>query len=545
MSRKPALAIAAALLSLTACSGHMWPPDDASLGDADVELDGGADAELDADGDGTCDNAYCAAACVEDGHPGGACGLEACECFPPDVCDGDSCDVECAALGYPGGACDATGSCECLQLAAVCGTGGCEAGEDCANCPADCGSCPPLPAACGTGGCEAGEDCASCPADCGACPVTCGDGVVQPGEACDDGNAVDVDLCNNRCDTPRPAPGPLAAFFSVPTVAGSDSSMLNELSRLVQMAAPGSQIHLSMYEWTNMDFANLLVAAATDPGRGVDVRVVLDGSHPDADIVAALEAGLGADHVHRCIHADCSACIGDQINHNKFFLFTALTDGSTNVVVQSSANLNGGIISRHNNLVIIRGDRTLYDFYLSYWNDLSAGVRNMDYYRSITGDGGTKAYFFPRASGDTILSVIENIHCDAGATVRVAMAFFTDGRDEVATALANKHREGCDVQVIIGTYDASPGADVMDALDGAGVPVSVAPDGDRNVHSKYMIIDARYGEGATVEHLVFTGSHNYTGPALRRNDEALIRVADADIYQAFWDNWQAIRAQLP
>jgi len=37
---------------------------------------------------------------------------------------------------------------------------------------------------CGDGTCQAGEDCASCPADC-ECPPACGDGVVDSGETCD------------------------------------------------------------------------------------------------------------------------------------------------------------------------------------------------------------------------------------------------------------------------------------------------------------------------------------------------------------------------
>lgn len=369
----------------------------------------------------------------------------------------------------------------------------------------------------------------------------CGNGQVENGEVCDDGNRVDVDLCNNTCTAARPAPGPLTPVFSVPSPTTEDSAMEDEVLRLFHMIAPGSEVRISIYEWSRTRFVGPLGDAVD---QGADVRLVLDGGGSSQEVLDALNTRLGAGRIHRCVHADHTACIGDKINHNKFFLFSALTDGSRNVVVQSSANLNGGQVNRHNNLVIIRGDRALYDFYRAYWEDLNAERSNLDYYRSITGDGGTKAYFYPRASGDTILSVIDNIHCDAGATVRVAMAFFTDGRDEIATALAGKKRAGCDVRVIIGTYDDSPGTRVMAALNGANVPVFVAPDSAGNVHSKYMIIQARYGAGSTVEKLVFTGSHNYTGPALRRNDEALIRVADGAVYDAFLANWNAIRAQL-
>jgi len=32
-----------------------------------------------------------------------------------------------------------------------------------------------------------------------AAPLACGDGVFDPGEECDDGNAIETDLCNNQC----------------------------------------------------------------------------------------------------------------------------------------------------------------------------------------------------------------------------------------------------------------------------------------------------------------------------------------------------------
>jgi hypothetical protein len=72
---------------------------------------------------------------------------------------------------------DPSGSYACTQSGAcgpagpICGQNGCEPGEDCLNCDADCGICPP-PNPCGDRICDgrAGEDCLSCPLDCGACP---------------------------------------------------------------------------------------------------------------------------------------------------------------------------------------------------------------------------------------------------------------------------------------------------------------------------------------------------------------------------------------
>ena len=74
----------------------------------------------------------------------------------------------------------------------VCGSGGCQSGENCANCPADCGSC------CGNGSCDNGENCASCSKDCGSC---CGNGKCDNGENCSSCSG-DCGVCcgNGACD---------------------------------------------------------------------------------------------------------------------------------------------------------------------------------------------------------------------------------------------------------------------------------------------------------------------------------------------------------
>ncbi len=64
---------------------------------------------------------------------------------------------------------------------------------------------PPL---CGDGIVDAGEACDDgnwadgdgCEADCTETPALCGDGVVQPGEGCDDGNLDDTDGCTTVCE---------------------------------------------------------------------------------------------------------------------------------------------------------------------------------------------------------------------------------------------------------------------------------------------------------------------------------------------------------
>ena len=128
---------------------------------------------------------------------------------------------------------------------AVCGDGICaaEAGESCSSCESDCGPCPP--SSCNNDGtCNAGEDCINCPGDCpgvtggkpslryccgsDACDATrcgpdcgsvpqsvCGNGLLETGEECDDGNQVSGDGCDALCRIEHPATVVPANQFNV------------------------------------------------------------------------------------------------------------------------------------------------------------------------------------------------------------------------------------------------------------------------------------------------------------------------------------------
>lgn len=87
----------------------------------------------------------------------------------------------------------------------TCGDGTCDAGENCDDCPGDCGACEADPV-CGDGTCDESEDCESCEADCGECEPTveCGDGICDASEDCQgcesDCGACPTEICDNGSD---------------------------------------------------------------------------------------------------------------------------------------------------------------------------------------------------------------------------------------------------------------------------------------------------------------------------------------------------------
>ena len=101
------------------------------------------------------------------------------------------------------GTCDASAGENCAtcpdDCGSCCGNSVCDSNE-CVTCPGDCTNCP-LP--CGDGTCDdtIGETCYTCEADCDVCPSPeCGDGNLDAGEACDDGNTVSGDGCSAYCE---------------------------------------------------------------------------------------------------------------------------------------------------------------------------------------------------------------------------------------------------------------------------------------------------------------------------------------------------------
>ena len=120
------------------------------------------------------------------------------DCDDSIFCNGsESCSSGSCLAGTdpcPGQICDEAGQL-CSQPPVCNDDGICDAGEDCGNCPGDCGAS----AACGNGVCEAGdgEDCVSCPADCNGKV----DGPPKRRFCCGDGDGPKPLSCaESRCD---------------------------------------------------------------------------------------------------------------------------------------------------------------------------------------------------------------------------------------------------------------------------------------------------------------------------------------------------------
>lgn len=161
------------------CGQSHGVDDDAGI---TIDADGGLDAEVATDG-----------ATEEDGGPitTTECGngeLEAGEsCDDGNTADGDGCDAECGREAYCGDG--------VMDEGEVCDDGNNLSGDGCRS---DCASAE----VCGDGVVDPhlGEACDSEAETCVDCRLTtCGNGVIDAGEECDDGNDTYLDGCDSAC----------------------------------------------------------------------------------------------------------------------------------------------------------------------------------------------------------------------------------------------------------------------------------------------------------------------------------------------------------
>jgi len=191
---------------LSCAEGTVLPPPPPTCGDGEVQ-----DGEACDDGSGNSDTepGACRSTCA---NPSCGDGVQ----DPAEACDdgnvlpGDGCNPDCTESYVCGDSvCDLVLGEECsvcAQDCCVCGDGTCDTpfGETCGMCPSEC--CP----ACGDGVINAGEECddgnhtagdgcgAGCEDEDGQ--AECGNGLLEAGEECDDGNTTPVDGCSDACE---------------------------------------------------------------------------------------------------------------------------------------------------------------------------------------------------------------------------------------------------------------------------------------------------------------------------------------------------------
>ena len=360
------------------------------------------------------------------------------------------------------------------------------------------------------------------------------------------------------------------AIVNNPYGATSKDAIFTELKNLLNNANAGSIARIAIFELTNRGLWDAMNAARN---RGVRVRIV-HGDYTSGNwtnphgFPPRSSANADASWEVSCTPSGASAysaCVGGPgaIMHNKFATFTSVA-GVKDITVISSQNWTSS--AYWENAVVVTQNAGLRGKFGQFFEDLALKHRNADYYSSTAGapasydaDGTTadsyygkyRTYFFPKASGtaNPVLNMLGTVDCTAtglptglghnGRTlVRVAMNTFT--RSDIASKLAAMDAQGCVVQVIY--HVTTSNHTVVGALRGTSVQRwwknTCASGGPKSVHSKYFAVSGRIS--GVNNRVVYTGSLNFTTPALYANDESLLRVDDDTIYNVFHSNFSDI-----
>ena len=241
--------------------------------------------------------------------------------------------------------------------------------------------------------------------------------------------------------------------------------------------------------------------------------------------------------------------------HAKFYAFSR-TGTAPNVVIISSSNLNdGGAVRGWNDMFTLKRRPATYALYLTLHREMTQDDAGDDRGRTQVVDGKYTTRIFPwpgvRKRDDPVMKDLNKIGCHAarGRTqVHVSMFYWKGDRGNyIATKLLSLARNGCQVSMIYG----APSLQIADRLRTAARKGQISlydsrwwldDDGEVDVrtHSKYVLVNGRYGGDATSRQ-VMTSTANWVDGSLRRVDENSLNIASSTAWRAYKANWNNVR----
>jgi len=226
--------------------------------------------------------------------------------------------------------------------------------------------------------------------------------------------------------------------------------------------------------------------------------------------------------------------------HDKFAVF------GRHVVWTGSANFTDDGFARNFENIVIITSTELADGYRGEFDRMhrqrqfSTGKPTRQPLHVTTGDGVVQVAFSPNGGAEAL--IIDHLAA-ARTSVDVAAHEFT--RTELAHALATAAVGGASVRVL---YDDghqrgdSVSAKVSLCIAGALV---VEEESRGTLHHKYAIIDWPTADGAPIESdggrpVVITGSANWTGNGMTKNDENVMAVHNATVAARFASDFEQL-----
>jgi phosphatidylserine/phosphatidylglycerophosphate/cardiolipin synthase-like enzyme len=267
-------------------------------------------------------------------------------------------------------------------------------------------------------------------------------------------------------------------------------------------------IHIVSFEFGLTPVAQALIAAKQ---RGVDVRWVTDDENglqadedPDRGQFAMLQnAGIE-------VRADTRTAL----MHDKFWIFDGETawTGSTNITVSGVFQQNNNVIVIHSPEVAAIYEREFQEMWDGQFGPKSPSTADQ---QSVTLNGTPiQIYFSPE---DKVLDHIIPMVSAAQSNIRFMAFSFTDY--PLAKAMIDRAATGVDVAGIYEKVGSETEGSELKTFFCARVPVR--QDGNpRFLHDKIIILD---------NHIVISGSFNFSSNATENNDENVMIIDNPDI----------------
>ncbi len=354
-----------------------------------------------------------------------------------------------------------------------------------------------------------------------------------------------------RVGTYTPVTG---ATFNRPV--GSKAQQLRifrHLERTIRSTPRGATIRIAVFSFAWTHTADVLIGAYR---RGVHVQMVFDDHHVYGQ-ESRLRRVLGHNPNHRSFvtlcHRSCRGTSGNM--HDKIFMFSKAGSAS-NVVMVGSNNITGhNAQDQWSDLYTVVGNAPLYWMYTGVFDQLKYDqAQSAPFIDSELNGYGAQFYPYPGTTEatDPLTQILSKVDCNAPdadnnqvldangvpvvTSLRISQHAWNGSRGRyLAHQVADLEAAGCDVAVI---YGVGMGSAVKSILGGAGVPMSGGTVKGVRTHQKTLLVSGIY-DGDPEARIVFTGSHNWSNGALRR-DENILKITGQQAYDQYLANFNDI-----
>ncbi|HEX6288624.1 MAG TPA: phospholipase D-like domain-containing protein [Herpetosiphonaceae bacterium] len=279
------------------------------------------------------------------------------------------------------------------------------------------------------------------------------------------------------------------------------------------------RVELASFDFDLPKIAEALIRAQQ---RGVQVRVSIDGENLETPEVSKLTGDLQAAGIPVFFDER------EAFMHNKFIVIdeTIVWTGSMNLTVNDAF--------RNNNNMLRIADPRLAANYTAKAEDIFQGAGGTSgssvlVNPQLTIDSATVVNAF--SPDDPITEqIVERLQAAQQSIDVMAFAFTSD---PIADTLIEAKQRGLAVRTVMESRNTRGTGSELGKLKDAGVDIH--SDGNCYImHSKTMIID---------DHLVITGSFNFTRAAQTQNDENVLIVDDAGLAARYKEEFERVYQQ--